>query len=138
MVVVQLLCKLFSLTIGDEGSAIVPSVPEDCSMIEVREHLLPLAAMVIIVADGLEDEAVVGVVDVVFVVRLRLEQGITSMLGIALKAENSNCEQAVKPLKLKKRRVGMLLDHCLYPIERGIDFAIASAARGEGDEDERE
>ena len=137
MIIAQLQGKLFGLPVCKEGSTIIFGVPVNGTMIEMCEHPLPVAAMVIIVTYGLEDEAVVGIVNVVLVVRLSLKQGIASMLGIALKAESTICEQAVKPLKLKKRRVGMLLNHCLDIVERSADFAIASAARGECKENER-
>ena len=48
-------------------------IAEDGSMIEMRQHLLALAAMVVVVVDGAEDKAVVGVVDEVLVVGLRLQ-----------------------------------------------------------------
>ena len=48
-------------------------IAEDGSMIEMRQHLLTLAAALVVVADGLENEAVVGVVDKILVMGLRLQ-----------------------------------------------------------------
>ena len=97
-------------------------------MIEVREHLLPFASMFVIVADGLEDEAVVGVVDVVLVIRLRLEQGISRLLTLPFDAQDACIKKAVELHKLEERRIGMLLNDCFDIVERGVDLEIAPAA----------
>ncbi|MBO4753837.1 MAG: hypothetical protein J5543_04530 [Bacteroidales bacterium] len=128
MIIIQLQSMLFRLTIGDEGSAIVLGITKDGAMIEMRKHPLPFTAMVIIVANGMEDKAVVGVVDVVLVMRLRLEQGIAGLLTVAFDTHSAHVEKAIEYHKLVESRVGMLLNYCLDIVERGVDFAIAPAA----------
>ena len=52
MIIFQLQGKAFSSTISDKGSAIILGIAEDGTMIEMCQHLLPLASMLIIVANG--------------------------------------------------------------------------------------
>ena len=66
------------------------------------QHLFPLAAMVIIVTDCTEDKAIVRFINPIPVMRLRLEQGIAGMLGIALKGYITRCDQTVKTNEFKK------------------------------------
>ena len=124
MIIVQLQSKLFGLSLGDEGGAIIPGIAEDGTMIEMCEHLLPFAAMVVIVANGLEDEAVVSVVDIILVVGLRLQQGIACHLALAFDAYSTRVQQTIEANQLDERRVGMLLHYLLYAVERGADHWI--------------
>ena len=84
--------------------------------------------MLVIVADGAEDEAVAGVVDVVLVVGLCLQEGIARHLAVALDAHGTRVKQAVEADELGKGRIGMLPDHLLDAVERGAHFLIALAA----------
>ena len=86
-------------------------------MIEMREHPLSFAAMVVIVADCTEDKAVVGFVDPVLVMSLRFEQGIACVLCIPFEMHSAGCDQAVKSDQFKKCGVTMLFDQRLDAIE---------------------
>ena len=93
-------------------------------MVEMRQHLLPLASMLIVVADGTEDETVVGVVNPVLIMRLRLEQGIARHLPIAFDAHSTSGKEAIEANKFDESRIGMLLHYLLYAVERGADHRI--------------
>ncbi len=84
--------------------------------------------MLIIVADGTKDETVAGVVDVVLVVGLRLEQSITRHLTVAFYVHCTCIKEAVEANKFEERRVGMLLHHLLDAVERSADLTIATTA----------
>ncbi len=73
MIVVQLQCKTLGLSVIEKSGTIILGIAEDGTMIEMRQHLLPLVSMFVIVADGFEEDAVVGVIDVILVMRLRFE-----------------------------------------------------------------
>ncbi len=124
MIIVQLQGKAFGLTIGDEGGSIILGIAEDGSMIEMRQHTLPFAAMLIIVTDSAEDEAVVGVVNPVLVVRLRLEQGIARHLTVSLDAHCTCVKKAVDAIEFEERRIGMLHDYLFDAVERSTDHRI--------------
>ena len=97
-------------------------------MIEMRQHLLPFAAMFIIVADGTKDETVAGVVDVVLVVGLRLEQSITRHLTVSFNAHCTCINETVEANKFEEGRVRMLLNDLLDAVERGSYLTIATTA----------
>ena len=97
-------------------------------MIEMRQHLLPFAAMLIIVADGAEDEAVAGVVNPVLVVGLRLEQSITRHLTVSFNAHCTCIKETVEANKFDEGRIGMLLNDLLDADERGSYLTIATTA----------
>ena len=87
--------------------------------------------MLVIVTDGAEDEAVAGVIDVVLVAGLCLQEGIARHLTVALDAHSTGIKQAVEADELGKGRVGMLPDHLLDAVERGSDLTIATSTGGE-------
>ena len=91
----------------------------------MRQHLLALAAVLVVVVDGTEDEAVAGVVDEVLVVGLRLQEGIARHLTLALDVDRTCVKEAVEADKLDEGRVGMLLNHLLDAVERGGDLTVA-------------
>ncbi|MBR3027902.1 MAG: hypothetical protein IKH58_07170 [Bacteroidales bacterium] len=123
--------KAFGLTIGDERGTIILGIAEDGAMIEMRQHLLLLTAMLIIVADGAEDEAVAGVVNPVFIMRLRLEQGIARHLTVALDAHSTSIKETVETDEFGECGVGMLLNDLLDAVERGCGLTIATSTGGE-------
>ena len=124
MIIVQFQSKLFGSTISDKGSALIRGIAEDGAMIEMRQHLLPPAAMFVIVADGSEDETVVGVVNPVLIMRLRLEQGIARHLPLAFDAHSSRVQEAIEANKFDESRIGTLLHYLLDAVERGADHRI--------------
>ena len=128
MRIFQLQGKAFSLAVSHKGSAIIRCIAEDGTMIEMRQHLLPLASMLIVVADGTEDETVVGVVNPVLIMRLRLEQGIARHLPIAFDAHSTSVQEAIEVNKFDERRVGTLLHYLLDAVERGADLRIPMLA----------
>ncbi|MBR5715130.1 MAG: hypothetical protein IKX59_00955 [Bacteroidales bacterium] len=103
----------------------------------MRQHPLPFAAMVVIVADSKKDEAVVGVVNPVLVMRLRLQEGIAGHLTLALDSQGACIKETVETNEFGKRRVGMLQDHLFDAVERDTDFAIATAACSKDKEEKK-
>jgi len=124
MIIVQFQSKLFGSTISDKGSAIIRGIAEDGAMIEMRQHLLPFAAMVVIVTDSVENEAVVGVINPILVVSLRLQQGIACHLALAFDAYSTRVQQTIEANQLDERRVRTLLHHLLDAVERDVDHRI--------------
>ena len=138
MSIVQHQGKLFGLSISDEGSSIILGITEDGSMIEMCQHTLALASVLIIVSDSAEDETVVSVIDVVLVVRLRFEQGIARHLTVAFDAHSACIKEAVETDEFGEGGVGMLLNHLLDAVERGADFTIASVAGRQQDKEKKD
>ena len=97
-------------------------------MIKVSEHPLAVAAMLVIVTHGTEDKAVIGVIYVVLVIRLRLEQGIASHLTVAFNAHSAHVQQTVEVNKFDESRIGTLLHYLLDAVERGADLRIPMLA----------
>ena len=97
-------------------------------MIEMRQHLLALASMLIVVADGTENKAVVCVINPVLVICLRLEQGITRHLPIAFDAHSTSVQEAIEVNKFDESRIGTLLHYLLDAVERGADLRIPMLA----------
>ena len=112
------------MTISDESIAIILGIAEDGSMIKVSEHPLAVAAMLVIVTHGTEDKAVIGVIYVVLVIRLRLEQGIARNLTVSLDAHCTCVKKAVDAIEFEERRIGMLHDYLFDAVERSTDHRI--------------
>ena len=103
-------------------------IAEDGSMIEMRQHLLTLAAALVVVADGLEDEAIVCVIYIVLVVSLRLEQSIACHLTVAFDVHSTCINETVEANKFEEGRVRMLLNDLFDAVERSADLTIATTA----------